>query len=289
VPAVCVRERMIARRSQPPRPTSTRKPGIRTHTLAQIAHQNEPVVTSKCASGRPLLIDSAPQTEFALTHSKQTTEKFLTGARTHIRIFSFCTFTTQNPTQLIHRLLIYLEEKHPKSPASVNLFLSRLPAAAGRFTRASLRFNTRSVCDNRRRNPYQIPKTVPPGNSTVTLFLSRLPAVAGCFTRASLRFQARSVSDNRRSEHPSNRFWPENRSYRKQTTRPRLTGSRIHIRIFRFWPSTTQNPARRLFFTVDSHSCASHDTLSSRDCGIEQREQIKKCPTNLGRTTKSKL
>ena len=63
----------------------------------------EPVVISKCTSGRPLLIDSAPPIEFRATHSKQTTEKFLTDARTHISIFNFSPFTTQNPTQLIHR------------------------------------------------------------------------------------------------------------------------------------------------------------------------------------------
>src|ERR1700685_383426 len=34
---------------------------------------------------RPFLTGSASQTEFAVTHSKQTTEKFLTGARTHIK------------------------------------------------------------------------------------------------------------------------------------------------------------------------------------------------------------
>src|SRR5580704_1319307 len=47
-------------------------------------------------SGRPLLIDSTPQTEFVLTRSKQTTHKFLTGARTHIMIFSFCPTRTPN-------------------------------------------------------------------------------------------------------------------------------------------------------------------------------------------------
>ncbi len=142
VPAVCRRERTIARRSQPPRRTSTRKPGLHPHGLAQIAHQNEPVVTSKCASGRPLLIDSAPPTEFPVTPSKQRRRKFLTGARTHIRIFSFCTFTTQNPSQLIHR--------------------------------RRYRINPRR--SNRRHNPCEIPKTVSPENSTVTLFLSRLPS-----------------------------------------------------------------------------------------------------------------
>src|ERR1700722_20377026 len=100
----------------------------------------EPVVTSKCASGRPLLIDSAPQTEFRATHSKQTTEKFLTGARTHIRIFNFSPLTTQNPAQLIQRHG-RMRRKRIQSRYSIgdNSFLSRLPAVAGRFTRASLR------------------------------------------------------------------------------------------------------------------------------------------------------
>src|SRR3984957_4710308 len=78
----------------------------------------EPVVTSKCTSGRPLLIDSAPQTEFSVTHSKQTTEKFLTGARTHISIFNFSPFTTQNPTQLI-QLLHARPARKAASPATL--------------------------------------------------------------------------------------------------------------------------------------------------------------------------
>ena len=39
---------------------------------------------------RPLLTGSAPQTEFGLTYRKQTAEKFLTGARTHIREMRIC-------------------------------------------------------------------------------------------------------------------------------------------------------------------------------------------------------
>jgi len=39
---------------------------------------------------RPLLTESAPQTEIGLTYRKQTTEKFLTEARTHIRETRFC-------------------------------------------------------------------------------------------------------------------------------------------------------------------------------------------------------
>jgi len=204
VPAVCGRDVTMARRPNP----------------ANI----DPVVTSKCTSGRPLLTGTAPQTEFSVTHSKQTTEKFLTGARTHIRIFSFWTPTTQNPAQLIqrHRALIRRKKVHSKYSTRVNSLLSRLPAVAGCFTRASLRFHARSASDNRRRKPYQIPKTVPPENSTtVSQFLSRR------FTRASFRFNTRSASDNRYRDRISNRNWPANRSRRKQTTKPHLTGTRI--------------------------------------------------------------
>src|ERR1700733_393048 len=37
----------------------------------------------------PFLTGSAPQTEFAVTHSKQTTAQFLTGSRTAIKPFRF--------------------------------------------------------------------------------------------------------------------------------------------------------------------------------------------------------
>jgi len=126
VPAVCRRDVTMARRPKP----------------AKI----EPVVTSKIASGRPLLIDSALPTEFRATHRKQTTEKFLTGARTHIRIFNFSPFTTQNLAQLI--------QPH--------------------------RYQT---------NPKR--------------------------------------SKNCTSSRISNRFWSKNRSHRKQTIKPSLTGSRF--------------------------------------------------------------
>ena len=133
-------------------------PAVRGRDVTMARRPNpakiEPVVTSKVTSGRPLLIDSALPTEFRATHSKQTTEEFLTGARTHIRIFNFSPFPTQNPAQLIQR------RRHLTNP-------------------------TRS---NRRRKPYQIPKTVTPKNLTaVSLFLLRR------FTRASFRFDARQL------------------------------------------------------------------------------------------------
>ena len=52
-----------------------------------------PVISGHSTSGfckwsRPLLTESDPQTEFDVTHRKQTTEKFLTEARTHISDFA---------------------------------------------------------------------------------------------------------------------------------------------------------------------------------------------------------
>ena len=57
-----------------------------------------PSVPQICKWSRPLLIDSDPPIEFDVTHRKQKTEKFLTGARTHIRVFQFSPFSfTQSP------------------------------------------------------------------------------------------------------------------------------------------------------------------------------------------------
>jgi hypothetical protein len=48
-----------------------------------------------CPAFRPFLTGSAPQTEFGVTHSKQRTEKFLTGARMHIKGSAISTPKTQ--------------------------------------------------------------------------------------------------------------------------------------------------------------------------------------------------
>jgi hypothetical protein len=47
---------------------------------------------------RPLLTESDSQTEFSLTYRKQTTEKFLTGARTHIRETRFAQHSDASPS-----------------------------------------------------------------------------------------------------------------------------------------------------------------------------------------------
>jgi hypothetical protein len=63
---------------------------------------------------RPLLIDSALQTEFGVTYRKQTTEKFLTEARTHISVFRklpnlSSVFCCEESSKTLHRA----SAKHP--------------------------------------------------------------------------------------------------------------------------------------------------------------------------------
>ncbi len=57
-----------------------------------ICISHSPLATSHCSLhwSRPLLIDSALPIEFGLTYRKQTTEKFLTDARTHISETRIC-------------------------------------------------------------------------------------------------------------------------------------------------------------------------------------------------------
>jgi hypothetical protein len=46
--------------------------------------------------------------------------------------------------------------------------------------------------------------------------------------------QPKTCAENGQFSDISNRFWPKNRSYRKQTIKPRLTGARTAISDFRF-------------------------------------------------------
>jgi len=188
VPAVCGRDVTMARRPNP----------------AKI----EPVVTSKCTSGRPLLTGSALPIEFPVTPSKQRKRKFLTGARTHISIFNFCPFSTQNPAQLIqrHRGDPYkIPATVPPENSTGSLFLSR------RFTRASLLFNARSVSDNRHRD--RISNRNCPANK-----ICRKQTLKALLTETGTTHIASRTST-------SNRFWTKNRSSRKQNIKPILPGA----------------------------------------------------------------
>src|ERR1700723_3605224 len=57
-----------------------------TQIMSRLRKFAYPLLT-KCKWSRPLLTGTDQQTEFDLTYSKQTTEKFLTGTRTHISDF----------------------------------------------------------------------------------------------------------------------------------------------------------------------------------------------------------
>ena len=207
MPAVCGRKMTMARRQKP----------------AKI----DPVVTSKTASGRPLLIDSALPTEFNATHSKQTTEKFLTGARTHIRILNFSPSSTQNLAQLIQRKPYQIPKTvPPKNSTALSLFLSRLPVAAGRFTRASFRSDARSTADNRRRERI----------SNRNCYANR---TCGKQT-IKARLTETGITHVASRSRTSTRFWSKNRSSRKQNIRPLLPGATTaqnDSRVSRFFPS----------------------------------------------------
>jgi hypothetical protein len=73
---------------------------------------------------RPFLTGSAPQTEFAVTPSKQRTGKFLTGARKHIRIFEILQISARNLAALI-----------PQSHARFVNFRPFLPGSAQKVER----------------------------------------------------------------------------------------------------------------------------------------------------------
>jgi hypothetical protein len=55
-----------------------------------------PVFAKGSPRNTPFLTGSGSQTEFPVTHSKQTTDKILTGARMHIRIFEILQISAQN-------------------------------------------------------------------------------------------------------------------------------------------------------------------------------------------------
>jgi hypothetical protein len=72
-------------RNLTPNPASTVTLDVKK--ISHLQRENRVQVTVESPSGRPLLTESAPQLETGATPSKQRKEKFLTGARTHIRIF----------------------------------------------------------------------------------------------------------------------------------------------------------------------------------------------------------
>jgi hypothetical protein len=76
----------------------------------------------------------------------------------------------------------------------------------------------------------------PPSRQTVpTAKKFREIQLSGFVTvQRDVRLASRTLSRDVHFSGISNRFWPKNRSYRKQTIKPCLTGARTHIRRFGF-------------------------------------------------------
>jgi hypothetical protein len=117
-------------------------------------------------------------------------------------------------------LRIDAEQDGPQQPAAARSFSASRASSRGcaRFRAAYQRYplaNSRSVPAVAPRRPFRVQPTGP----------RTAPA-----TKKLLKTERFF-----RSGHTtSNRFWCENRSYRKQTIKPCLTGARMHIRHFRF-------------------------------------------------------
>jgi hypothetical protein len=90
------KSRSIPARDFPSLSASSR-PGFNPKTSPLSAPFSASISAKNCKWSRPLLIDSALPIEFDVTHSKQRTGEFLTGARTHISVFQFSPKSAQNP------------------------------------------------------------------------------------------------------------------------------------------------------------------------------------------------
>ena len=88
-------EPSLTYRKQTTAPSSNRE--LPTKRNSQSSQVLSPIPPQIHKWSRPLLTGSAPQTEFDVTYRKQTTEKFLTGARTHIRETRFAQHSDASP------------------------------------------------------------------------------------------------------------------------------------------------------------------------------------------------
>jgi hypothetical protein len=108
-----------------------------THRKQTIApRSNRELSTNPCfrsSVSRPFLTGSASQTESSVTHSKQSTTPFLTGARTHIKDFDYSPDSAAQPAPAPWRQLAVIEKQDAglKAPA-LHLNLRQLPTAGGK-------------------------------------------------------------------------------------------------------------------------------------------------------------
>jgi hypothetical protein len=90
----------------------------------------------------------------------------------------------------------------------------------------------------RHRPPQGFARLLQPGaRLTGSSNFSPLSTTPASSWRLILERSSRRISD------VSNRFWVKNRTYRKQTIKPRLTGARMHIRILEILQISVQNLA----------------------------------------------
>jgi hypothetical protein len=95
---------------------------------------------------------------------------------------------------------------------------------------------TVSICEGGRFNWVRSLQARPPSRQTVpTAKIFREIPLAGFLTvQRDTRLASRTLSRGAHFSGISNRFWCENRNYRKQTIKPFLTGARTAIRDLRF-------------------------------------------------------
>ena len=107
-------------------------PELPTQIMSRVRKIADPSLT-KCKWSRPLLIDSDPPTEFDATYSKQTTEKFLTEARTHISDFRKLpnlspVFSREKSSKTLRRASPKRPPISPPLAAPPRPFLPKIPA-----------------------------------------------------------------------------------------------------------------------------------------------------------------
>ena len=88
-------EPSLTYRKQKTAPSSNRE--LLTKRNSQSSQVLSPIPPQIYKWSRPLLTGTAPPTEFDVTYRKQTTGKFLTGARTHIRETRFAQHSDASP------------------------------------------------------------------------------------------------------------------------------------------------------------------------------------------------
>jgi hypothetical protein len=194
--------------------TSAIVPPISRHPTRHFSTNNRLIRSGFCKWSRPLLIDSSSQTEFDVTHSKQSIRKFLTGARTHISVLRFCAefIPKPSPPSRIVRPISYDPLRHFSQ--NNRLFRSS-------FYKWSRPLPTETSSQT------EFDATHSKQTSSEFLTETRIEPLP---TSHSAFFAEQFPPQNR----ISNRFCTKNRSCTKETIKPSLTGSRFACKVLQF-------------------------------------------------------